>query len=151
MLSYTPTPTHSCHDHCATCRLKRGLQSTPSKVCSHQDRFFVFVFVFLPSTSLCGVYSETFIHHYNVPLAHSFTHLCMTFFPTCTSCIMPLPLGSQCEQFSFLGFVTIKHQDRVVSWLNRSMFPALLCMFCLSSFISLFVCVRFLLLLCSFF
>ena len=34
---------------------------------------FCFVFCFLPSTSLWGVYSKTFIHHYNIPLAHSFT------------------------------------------------------------------------------
>ena len=26
------------------------------------------------------VYSETFIHHYNIPLAHAFTRLCMIFF-----------------------------------------------------------------------
>ena len=55
-----------------------------------RDCFFV---LFLPSTSLWGVYSETFIHHYNVPLAHSFTRLCMIFLSTCTSCTMPLPLG----------------------------------------------------------
>ena len=36
-----------------------------------------FLFFVLPSTSLWGVYSETFIHHYNIPLAHSFTRLCM--------------------------------------------------------------------------
>ena len=34
--------------------------------------------------SLRGIYSETFIHRYNIPLAHSFKHLCMIyvfFFP----------------------------------------------------------------------
>ena len=40
---------------------------------------FFFVF-FLPSTSLWGVYSETFIHRYSIPLAHAFTRLCMIFF-----------------------------------------------------------------------
>ena len=34
--------------------------------------FFSF---FLPSTSLWGFYSKTFIHHYSIPLTHSFTHL----------------------------------------------------------------------------
>ena len=38
-----------------------------------------FCFV-LPSTSLWGVYSETFIHRYNIPLTHAFTRLCMNFF-----------------------------------------------------------------------
>ena len=47
-----------------------------------------FFFLF-PSTSLWGIYSETLIHHYNVPLAHAFTCLCMT----CTYCTLPLPLG----------------------------------------------------------
>ena len=58
----------------------------------------------LPSTSLWGVYSETFIRHYNILLAHAFTRLCMTCTPctvplplglcmTCTPCTMPLPLG----------------------------------------------------------
>ena len=57
---------------------------------------------------------------------------------------MPLSLGYSANNFRFVGFVTIKHQDRVASWPSRSMFPALLCIFCLSSFISLFVYVRFL-------
>ena len=34
-------------------------------------------FLLLPSTSLRVVYSETFIHHFNIPLAHSFTRPCM--------------------------------------------------------------------------
>ena len=47
--------------------------------------YLVFLFVcfvlFLPSTSLWGVYSETFIHRYNIHLTHAFTRLCMIFFP----------------------------------------------------------------------
>ena len=33
--------------------------------------------VLSPSTSMWGVYSETCIHHYNIPLAPSFTRLCI--------------------------------------------------------------------------
>ena len=39
------------------------------------------LFCFLPSTSLWGVYSETFIHRYSIPLTHAFTRLCMIFSP----------------------------------------------------------------------
>ena len=38
------------------------------------------VCVMLPCTSMWGVYPETSIHHYNIPLSHSFTHLCTIFF-----------------------------------------------------------------------
>ena len=48
-------------------------------LCTFTGVIFLFVFV-LPSTSLWGVYSETFIYHYNVPLAHSFMRLCMICF-----------------------------------------------------------------------
>ena len=40
-----------------------------------------FFFFFLPSTSLWGFYSETFIHRYSISLAHAFTRLCMIFVP----------------------------------------------------------------------
>ena len=43
--------------------------------------FFFFFFFFLPSTSLWGFYSETFIHHYSISLTHAFTRLCMIFVP----------------------------------------------------------------------
>ena len=55
--------------------------------------FFFFSF-FVPSTSTWGVYSETFIHHYNITLAHSFTCL---FFITYIN-----PQGRQlCQKFVF--------------------------------------------------
>ena len=41
--------------------------------------FGVFSFLLLPSTSLWGVYSETFIHRCNIPLTHAVTRLCMSF------------------------------------------------------------------------
>ena len=44
-----------------------------------------FTNIFGPS-SLWGVYSETFTHHYNIPLAHSFAHLCMFFFSPSFGC-----------------------------------------------------------------
>ena len=40
-----------------------------------------FFFLFFPSTSLWGFYSETFIHRYSISLAHAFTCLCMIFVP----------------------------------------------------------------------
>ena len=43
--------------------------------------FFFLLFFFLPSTSLWGFYSETFIHRYSIPLAHAFTRLCVIFVP----------------------------------------------------------------------
>ena len=58
-------------------------------------------FFFWPSTSLWGVYSETFIHRYSIPLAHAFTRLCMIFPLTCTSRTMPLPLGYSVHNFRF--------------------------------------------------
>ena len=65
---------------------------------------FFFFFFFLPSTSLWGVYSETFIHRYSIPLTHAFTRLCMIFSPH----MYILHYGSsprlQCAQFSFLSF-----------------------------------------------
>ena len=46
----------------------------------HFTGMMLFLFLFCQSTSLWGVYSETFIHRYNVPLAHSLTRLCMIYF-----------------------------------------------------------------------
>ena len=43
--------------------------------------FFFFFFFSLPSTSLWGFYSETFIHRYSISLAHAFTRPCMIFAP----------------------------------------------------------------------
>ena len=37
-------------------------------------------FFLLQSTSLWGIYSKTFIHHYNIARTHSFTHLFFFFF-----------------------------------------------------------------------
>ena len=76
----------------------------PEKFESGMFAFAVFVYIFyfihslyflsfLPSTSLWGVYSETFIYHYSIFLDHAFTRLCMT----CTSCIMPLALGQSVQ------------------------------------------------------
>ena len=43
----------------------------------------------------------TIIHHYNTPLAHSFTRLYgIFFFSTCTSCTIPLPLGHSIHIFT---------------------------------------------------
>ena len=61
--------------------------------------FLVFSFSW-PSTSLWDVYSETFIHRYNIPLAHAFTRFSLyDFFLTCTSCTMSLPLGYSVNNF----------------------------------------------------
>ena len=43
---------------------------------------FFFLSFLSPSTSMWGVYSETCIHHYNIPLAPSFTRLCIINSPT---------------------------------------------------------------------
>ena len=45
------------------------------QVCPSDDLFFFF---FSP---LWGFYSETFIYHYSISLAHAFTRLCMIFVP----------------------------------------------------------------------
>ena len=58
-------------------------------------------FLCVPSTSLWGVYSETFIHRYNIHLIHVFTRVCMIFFLTYTSRTMPLPLGYSVHNFHF--------------------------------------------------
>ena len=72
---------------------------------STEFRFYFFLFCFvLPSTSLWGVYSETFIHRYRIPLTHAFTRLCMIFFP---HMYIPHYASSpwlQRAQFSFLSF-----------------------------------------------
>ena len=66
-----------------------------------QDYCFFF---FLPSTSLWGVYSETFIHRYSIPLTHAFTNLCMIFFPSHVHpalCLFPLVTVHTVEYESF--------------------------------------------------
>ena len=72
--------------------------------------FLLLLLLLLLSTSLWGVYSETFIHHYNIPLAYSFTRLCMLLF-FLHICILHYASSpwSPCAQFSFLVFVTTKH------------------------------------------
>ena len=93
---------------------QQGLPFFPLFLAKHrfllQHSILLLLLLFLPSTSLCGIYSETFIHHYNVPLAHSFMHLCMIdFFPHMHIQHYASSPWSQCAQFPFLGFVTIKH------------------------------------------
>ena len=51
-----------------------------------------------------GVYSETFIHHFNIPLAHSFTRLYMIFPPHIYILHYATSPWSHYTQFSFLGF-----------------------------------------------
>ena len=58
----------------------------------------------LPSTSLWGVYSETFIHRYNIPLTYAFTRLCIKKFPHMYILHYASYPWSPCAQFSFLGF-----------------------------------------------
>ena len=70
----------------------------------------IFLYIFLPTTSLCGIYSETFIHHYNVPLAHScifvwffFLHMYILHYASSPChCVHSF-------HFYFLGCVTVKH------------------------------------------
>ena len=69
--------------------------------------------------SLWGVYSETFIHHYDIPLAHSFTCF-VWFFPSHVHPALCLfPLVTVCTVFVFRLF-TIKHfgasADFQISW-----------------------------------
>ena len=47
--------------------------------------FFFFFLPVLPSTSMWGTYSETLIHHYNIPLTHTFTCLYVKIFSRRTS------------------------------------------------------------------
>ena len=79
------------------------------------DLFSFSFFSHLPCTSLWGVYSPRFIHHFNIPLAHSFTCLFfVSFFPS--SHVYPalclLPLVTVCTVFVFRLF-TIKHFGRL--------------------------------------
>ena len=55
----------------------------------------MFVFVFCQARHCGGVYSETVIHHYNIPLAHSLTRLFMIFF----FFTLPLPHGHSVHSF----------------------------------------------------
>ena len=69
-----------------------------------------FVVIFLPSTSLWGVYSETFIHRYSIPLTHAFTSLCMIFPSHVHPAICLFPLVTVCTIFVFkLLTIIIKH------------------------------------------
>ena len=67
--------------------------------------FFFFLCAVFPSTSLWGVYSETFIHRYNIPLAHAFTctRLCVIFFSHVHPVLCLFPLVTVCT-VSFLSF-----------------------------------------------
>ena len=58
---------------------------------------YYYYFYFLPSTSFWGFYLKTFIHHYSIPLAHSFTHLSFLF------------LMNQTTQFFLLFFKWTVH------------------------------------------
>ena len=62
---------------------------------------------FLPSTSLWGVYSETFIHRYNIPLTHALTRLCMICFPDMYILHYVSSPWLQCAQFPFFKLFTI--------------------------------------------
>ena len=81
----------------------------------------------LPSTSLWGVYSETFIRHYNIPLAHSFTRLYMFLF-LCFSHVHPalflFPLvtveRSNWVSWSPAGPVSLKESSSVAQWCQWS-------------------------------
>ena len=79
----------------------------PSFLCLFSLVFFFFFF-FWPSTTLWGVYSETFIHRYNIPLTHAFTRLCMIFFSHVHPALCLFPLVTVCTIFIFKLF-TIKH------------------------------------------
>ena len=72
--------------------------------------FFCFVLFCLPSTSLWGVYSETFIHRYNFPLTHAFTRLCMISSSHVLPALCLFPLVTVCAMFVFkLLTIIIKH------------------------------------------
>ena len=62
--------------------------------------FFV-CFSMLPSTSTWGVYSETSIHRYSIPLAHPFTRLCIitSFFSQVLPALYFFPLGHSIHNF----------------------------------------------------
>ena len=62
------------------------------------------------STSLWYVYSERFIHRYNIPLAHAFTRLCMICFSHVHPALCLFPLVTVCTIFVFKLFtIMIKH------------------------------------------
>ena len=73
---------------------------------SQLDTVFV-LFCFLPSTSLWGVYSKTFIHRYCIPLTNAFTRLCMSFFSHVHPALCLFPFGYSVHNFSFLSFELI--------------------------------------------
>ena len=86
-------------------------------------RFYVCVFSpMLPSTSMWGVYSETSIHHYNIPLALSRSHSSLydESFPTCTSCTASFPLGHSIHIF-VCKLYHIKLNYRSLSWYSNIM------------------------------
>ena len=63
---------------------------------------------FFSSTSLWGIYSETFVHRYNVPLTHAFTCLCTIFFSHVHPALCLFPLVTVSTILVFKLF-TIKH------------------------------------------
>ena len=80
--------------------------------------FYIYIYIFfffssffsppfLPSTSLWGVYSETFIHRYNIPLTHALTRLCMICFPDMYILHYVSSPWLQCTQFPFFKLFTI--------------------------------------------
>ena len=88
--------------------------------------FFFFSVCFSHQAHHCGcVYSQTFIHRYNTPLAHSFTHLCMFYF--LHMYILHCP-WSQCAQCSFLGFSQLNISEAELKLdLNCENVPDIVC------------------------
>ena len=79
VITHKPDESHRRRLRCSFLRLCdvlwRLINFTPSSSFS-----FALLFSVLSSTSLWGVYSETSIHHYNIPPSHSFECLHMIFF-----------------------------------------------------------------------
>ena len=84
-------------------------------------RFFnYYFFSMLPSVWMWGIYSETSIHYYNIPLNHSSTRLCMIHFFTCSSCTILFPPWSQVS-----GICVVCHRQLIrlvrVLWSLKSL------------------------------
>ena len=82
--------------------------------------FNFYFFSMLPSVWMWGIYSETSIHYYNIPLNHSSTRLCMINFFTCSSCTILFPPWSQVS-----GICVVCHRQLIrlvrVLWSLKSL------------------------------
>ena len=84
-----------------------------------------FQFSVLPSTPLRGVYSETFIHRYNIPLAHSFTRLyifcfCVVVFAPVHPALSLFPLVSVYNDNNCIVSVFVRRHEKHRKHMNSS-------------------------------